>query len=117
MLRATFLVILICCINQVCLADESVCNRLEGEAEASGISYHPPSEARVIGSGKIGFYSAPNAECKFKGLFVVKGNYLTVYKSYNGWINVMYVAKSGEDFIGWLPESKVKIVGQYGRNP
>jgi len=29
----------------------------------------------------------------------------------------MYVAKDGEDFIGWLPESKVKIVGQYGSNP
>lgn len=116
MFRPTFLVFLFCCANQVCLADDSSCTKLAVEAEASGISYHPPFEAKVIGNGKIGIYSSPNAECKINGVFVVKGNYLTVYKSYKGWINVMYVAKNGEDFIGWLPESKVKIVGQYGNN-
>jgi len=111
MFRETILVFLLCCTNQICLADDSICSKLAGEAEASGITNYPSAEAKVIGSGKIGFYSAPNAECKIKGLYVVKGNYLTVYKSYKGWVNVMYLAKSGEDFIGWLPESKVKIVG------
>ena len=52
-----------------------------------------------------------------KGVFVVKDDYLTLYKSYKGWVNVMYIAKDGSDFIGWIPEKKVKIVGQYGRNP
>ena len=117
MFRATFLVFLLCFTSQACFANESICTKLAGEAEASGITYYPSAEAKVIGGGKVAFYSSPSAECKSKGVFVVTGNYLTVYKSYKGWVNVMYVAKDGEDFIGWLPENKVKIVGQYGRNP
>lgn len=101
----------------ICFASESNCTKLADEAGISGIHYYPSAEAKVIGSGKVGFYSSPNAKCKIKGEFVVKGNYLTVYKSYKSWVNVMYVAKDGEDLIGWLPESKVKIVGQYGSNP
>ena len=90
----------------ICFASEPNCTKLADEAETSGIPYYPLAEAKVIGSGKVGFYSSPNAECRIKGIFVVKGNYLTAYKSYKG-----------EDLIGCLPESKVKIVGQYGRNP
>ncbi|MFA6179327.1 MAG: hypothetical protein WC696_06935 [Candidatus Methylopumilus sp.] len=116
MFRATFLFFLLCFTSLVCCANESICTKLAGEAEASGIPYYPAAEVKVIGGGKVGFYSSPNAECKIKGVFVVKGNYLPVYKSYKGWVNVMYVAKDGEDFIGWLPENKVKVVGQYGRN-
>ena len=108
---------LLCFTSLVCSASESNCTKLADEAGDSGIPYYPSAEAKVIGGGKVGFYSSPNAKCKVKGVFVVKGNYLTVFKTYKDWVNVMYVAKNGEDFIGWLPESKVKIVGQYGRNP
>jgi len=116
MFRATFLFFLLC-FTSLCFANESNCTKFASQAETSGIPYYPSAEAKVIGNGKVGVYSSPNAECKIKGVFVVKGNYLTAYKSYKGWVNVMYVAKDGEDFIGWLPESKVKIVGQYGLNP
>lgn len=117
MFRATFLFFLLCLTSLACFANESICTKLAVEAETSGITYHPSAEAKVIGDGKVNFYSAPNAKCRMKGVFVVKNIYLTVYTLYKGWVNVMYVAKDGEDFIGWLPESKIKVMGQYGRNP
>jgi hypothetical protein len=98
-------------------ANVYICDKLAEEAETSGIGYYPSAEAKVIGIGKVSFYNAPNNQCKMKGVFVIKGNYLTVYKSYKGWVMAMYVAKNGEDFTGWLPESKVKVVGQYGQYP
>ncbi len=116
MFRAIFLFFLLCFTNRPCIANESICTKLAAKAQSSAITYYPSAEGMVITSGKIGFYSSPNAECKIEGIFVVKDCYLTVYKSYKGWVNVMYVVKDGGDFIGWLPESKVKVLGQYGRS-
>jgi riboflavin synthase alpha subunit len=52
-----------------------------------------------------------------KGIFVIKGDSLTVYKSYKDWFNVMYIAKDGEDYTGWVSSKQIKINGQYGNNP
>ncbi|HSI44526.1 MAG TPA: hypothetical protein VK949_09305 [Methylotenera sp.] len=117
MFRAIFLFVLLCFCSLACFANQSICTKITSEAETSGILYYPTAEAKVIENGKVSLYSSPNTACKIKGMFVIKGNYLTVYKSYKGWVNVMYVANSGEDVIGWLPESKVKIMAQYGRYP
>lgn len=51
-----------------------------------------------------------------KGVFVIKDDVLTVYKTFNGWANVMYIAKNGDDFIGWVLEKGIKEIGQYGQN-
>jgi hypothetical protein len=102
--------------NSVCFADDSICNKLASIAESSsGTSFHPPAEAKVIANGKIRLYSAPNTNCEIKDVHIPKGSYLPVYQSYRGWINVMYIAKDGKDFIGWLPDNKAKIIGQYGQ--
>ena len=52
-----------------------------------------------------------------EGVFVVTGDVLTVYKSIGGWANVMYIARNGDDFMGWVLESRIMEVGQYGHNP
>lgn len=116
MFRVTFLFFLLYFTSLACFAVEPICTKLALNAESSSIAYYPPAEAKVIGSEEVSLYSAPHADCKIKALYVTKGSYLTVYKSYKDWVNVMYVVKDA-DFIGWLPERKVKIVGQYGRNP
>lgn len=115
MLRISLLFFSACLLSLSCFADDSICNKLATLAERTGASYHPPAEAKVIASGEIRLYSAPNTSCEIKDAHIFQGNYLTVYQSYKGWINVMYIAKDGKDFIGWLPDSKTKIMGQYGQ--
>src|SRR5690606_37484228 len=104
-----------CFSGSACFANEPVCARLAGEAGAAGIAYYPSVEAKVTESEKAGFYSAPNAECIIKGVFIDKDSYLTVYKSHQGWVYAMYVARDGKDFMGWLPAGKIKMIGRYDR--
>ena len=68
-------------------------------------------EGRVIGHGKLIFYSAPNAQCQIKELLAEPGSSVTVYKPYKRWVNVMFIAKNGDDFVGWVPSNRVKVVG------
>lgn len=117
MFRATLLFVLLCLAYTAGFANEPICSKVANEAETSSISYYPSAEATVIGKGSVNFYSAPSTECKMGNVYVVKGNFLTLYKSYKGWVNVMYIAKDGKDFIGWVPQNRVKTVGQYGHNP
>ncbi len=114
MLRKSLLLIPAYLLSVSCFADDSLCNKLATLAETSGASYHPPAEAKVIANGQIRLYGAPNTGCEIQDAHIFQGNYLTVYQSYKGWINVMYIAKDGIDFIGWLPDNKAKIIGQYG---
>jgi hypothetical protein len=116
MLRVTFLVAFFFATT-ASHADDSVCSKLADRIDGTEGNYRPPLEAAVVGAGRLNFYSAPNALCRMKGVFVVKGDVLTVYKSYEGWANVMFIAKKGGDFMGWVPENRVKINGQYGQNP
>ena len=115
--RAGFLFFLLCSAVPASFANESACDKLGAKANASGIGYYPSAEAVIIGNKRVNFYTAPSAECKMKGVFVFKGDYLTLYKSYKGWVSVMFVGKNGESVEGWVQESKVNTVGQYGRNP
>ena len=116
MLRAIFFVLL-CFFTSASLADEAECTKLAARVDGPEYNYRPPLEAAVIGKGRLYFYSAPSERCKMKGVFVVPGDVLTVYKSFDGWANVMYIAKSGEDFMGWVLEKRINKIGQYGHNP
>ena len=108
---------LLCFFTSACFADETECNRLAARVDGPEDNYRPPLEASVIGKGRLYFYSAPSERCKMEGVFVVTGDVLTVYKSIGGWANVMYIARNGDDFMGWVLESRIMEVGQYGHNP
>lgn len=115
MLRVIVCVLLFSCVSVV-QAEESACSELGAFAGGPGYNYRPPLEAAVVGKGRLHFFSAPRAGCQAKGVFLIPGNVVTVYKSYDGWANVMYIAKDGEDFIGWVREDRLRMIGQYGNN-
>ena len=98
-------------------AGETVCAKLAAQIDGPSDNFRPPLEGTVIGNGKLNFYSAPSAECQIKGVTAAPGNYLTIYKPYQRWVNVMFIAKNGENVIGWVPKDRIKIAGQYGNNP
>jgi hypothetical protein len=102
---------------QFSFAAEQACTKLAAKVDGLDENYRPPIEGKVIGNKKHYFYTAPDLQCKMKGVFVIKGDSLTVYKPYKDWLNVMYIAKNGEDYIGWISSKQVKILGQYGNNP
>ncbi|HEY0842838.1 hypothetical protein [Methylotenera sp.] len=108
---------LLCTATSLGYASESECSKLASRVDNAEENYRPPLEAKVIGNSRLYFHNAPSSKCQVKGVFVIKGDSLTVYKSYDGWVNVMFIGKDGEDFIGWVQESKIKVIGQYGRNP
>lgn len=116
MLRAICFV-LFCFFTSASFADETECTKLAARVNGPEDNYRPTLEAVVIGKGRLYFYTAPGERCKMKDVFVVPGNVLTVYKSFDGWANVMYIAKNGDDFMGWELENRIKEIGQYGNNP
>lgn len=91
--------------------------RRPGRKRLPGSWRLPPSlEAKVTGTGRLHFHSAPNPACVDKKLFVIPGDGLTVYASTeNGWAQVMYIAKGGEDYTGWVEEQRLQFAGHYGR--
>lgn len=115
MLRVIFLVVF-CLVSSASYADETACLKLSEQADGADDNYRPPLEATVIGTGRLKFYTAPNSLCQMKGVFVIKGDVLTVYKSYKGWANVMFIGKE-DDYIGWVPENRLNLGGHYGPKP
>ncbi|MFS1291656.1 SH3 domain-containing protein [Pseudomonas piscis] len=98
------------------LAEPAVdCAALGEKASREAGDYRPPLGAKVIGTGRLHFHSAPHAACMDKKLFVIPGDGLTVYAATeDGWAQVMYIAKDGEDYSGWVEEQRLKLGGHYG---
>ncbi|MBA4382309.1 MAG: hypothetical protein C0406_07060 [Sideroxydans sp.] len=87
------------------------CKKLHASAQSSGIAL----EASVIGKGRAYFHTAPHAQCKNENVFVVRGDYLTVYNEHRGWLYGMFINKDGDEFSGWVLEKRLQIHGKYGR--
>ncbi len=116
MIRALVILVVTLATNAAFAAGPS-CASLAADVEGPEANFRPPLEAKVVGKKRLYFYSAPNARCKIKGAFAVPGNTLTVYKQHMRWSNVMFIAKNGNDIVAWVPSDRLKIAGQYGRNP
>ncbi|WP_143948058.1 hypothetical protein, partial [Pseudomonas aeruginosa] len=68
-----------------------------GEATAGPEdNFRPPLEGEVIDKGRAYFHSAPRADC-VTGVFVIPGDFVTVYKPSGEWLNVMYLARDGKE--------------------
>ncbi|MFD0912620.1 lysozyme inhibitor LprI family protein [Methylophilus luteus] len=95
------------------LSDRSMCS-----AQHEELTLRPSFEAQLLGNTTAFLYSAPNRNCKLKNANVAQSSYFTVYGLNKGhdWAYVMYIAKNGDDFMGWLPMSDIKIIGPYGSN-
>lgn len=115
MLRSLFIVCIALLTTGAC-AGSGTCSLLATQVDSPENNFRPPAEAVVIGNGELPFFEAPSVNCKIKGTFAVPGSYLTLYKIYKGWANVMFIAQDGQDIIAWVPTNRLKIVGQYGSN-
>jgi hypothetical protein len=92
---------------QQSFAAKQNCAKLSKQVDSADDNYRPPLEGKVICNKKLYFYTAPDAQCKMEKVFVIKGDSLTVYKPYKDWLNVMYIAKDGEDYTGWVSARQI----------
>ena len=76
----------------------------------------PPLGNVVTGSGRLQFYSAPNAGCAMDGVFVIPRDFLVAYaRTDSGWSSVMYVnPRTGADVSGWVRSDRLKVTGTMG---
>jgi hypothetical protein len=78
--------------------------------------FSPPLGHVVTGSGRLQFYSAPNAACAIDGVFVIPKDFLVGYaQTDSGWTSVMYVnPRTGADVSGWVRSERLKVTGTMG---
>jgi hypothetical protein len=61
-------------------------------------------------NGRLHIYKAPSLYCTMKNVIVEKGGVLIVFRQYDGWINVKYNDKNGNDYVGWVAENRIKEI-------
>ena len=78
--------------------------------------FSPPLGNVVTGSGRLQFYSAPNAACAIDGVFVIPKDFLVAYaQTDSGWTSVMYInPRTGADVSGWVRSERLKATGTMG---
>jgi len=72
---------------------------------------------KVAGTGRLHLHTAPYDKCINKKVFVIPGDSLTAYTEAgpNGeWTSVMYIAKNGDDYSGWVRTERLQFVGAMG---
>ena len=104
------LFVLLSLASQVSFAAEQACTKLAAKVDSLDEYYLPPIEGKVIGNKRLYFYTAPDLQCKMKGIFMIKNDSLTVYSTYKNWLRVMYIGKNGEDYVGWVSAKMVRIM-------
>lgn len=93
------------------------CQALAKRTETVPGDFHPPVEARVIGHKQLPLHLAPHSACRTPTQHANPGDYVTVYAIQNGWANVMFIQKGGEDWYGWIPAHRLELLDQYGHTP
>lgn len=92
-------------------ADE-YCENVSEQAKLKPIVIPSYQSGRVvIGSGRLQFYSAPDAKCKIKGVFVVPGDSLDASAEYGNYASVIYYDKSDKSVFGWVEKNRLKENG------
>jgi len=99
----------------ISLADQGACDRIAKQAEKEQAFFSPAEAHKVIGNGRLYFYSAPDKNCRTKDVFVIPNDKLVAYSEYKGWNSVMYVnPKTGDDFEGWVEAARLEFTGTMG---
>lgn len=90
-------------------------NKCIGNVEK--VIYNPILGGKVIGAGRLQFYTKPFIECEMKGVFIIPGDGLTIYSSTadSKWVEVMYInPKTSNDVMGWVQKNRIKETGSMG---
>jgi hypothetical protein len=90
-------------------ADQTSCS-----PPSETILLRPPLGYEVAGSGRLYFHTTPDEKCVRKNVFVVPKDKLVAYEEYGGWSSVVYLAKGGHIYTGWVSTNRLKFVGTEG---
>jgi hypothetical protein len=113
--RCLALAIVLCALLPGTALAGANCNEPEtGTKRIPNLS--PPLGEVVIGTGRLQFYSAPNAACAMPGVFVIPQDRLIAYaQSDDGWTSVMYTnPRTGDVVQGWVKSARLKTTGTMG---
>jgi hypothetical protein len=92
------------------LAETNYCNELNEETINLG-STHRPYVAEVTGSNSLYFFTAPNAQCEDKNVFIVPGDLVTIHNEYEDYSQISYSSKSN-DYSAWVRSDRLKIIAK-----
>lgn len=91
---------------------QGACNNISKQVESEQVFLNPPASHKVIGEGRLYFYTVPNESCRSKYVFVIPGDELTAYTEFKGWYSVMYInPKTGKNYDGWVRSERLKMIG------
>ena len=77
-------------------------------SEAIGEPF-PPVEVKVVGQGRLYFYSAPFPECK-TAVFIVPNDYGYTQTLHENWALITYFSQQAGDVIsGWVEAKRLKV--------
>jgi hypothetical protein len=68
------------------------------------------SGRRVIGTGRLHFYSAPDSKCLTRNTFVIPNDKVEAYFDYGGYTSVTYWG-NGEGIEGWVISDRLVETG------
>lgn len=74
---------------------------------------------KVAGTGRLHLHTGPSEKCINKKVFVIPGDDLVAFTEAgeNGeWTSVMYMAKNGDDYSGWVRTERLRFIGAMGGN-
>lgn len=88
------------------------CNDINALAEKERYSI-PSSESGYVVSDehRVYFFSAPDDNCKIKGLFIVNGDLVDAYADYKEFSYVIFFKKNGVPVEGWIHSKSIKPTG------
>ncbi len=68
-----------------------------------------PVEFKVVGQGRLYFYSAPFPECK-TAVFIIPNDYGYIQAVYEDWVAITYFSQSaGAVLSGWVKAERLEI--------
>lgn len=89
-----------------------VCDELDKIAvQNAAVLASGTSGRKVIGKGRLQFYSAPAKKCEINGLFVIPGDELDASVEYGDFVAVTYLTKDGKLVDGWVERNRLIETG------
>jgi hypothetical protein len=94
-------------------ATTTMCNTVERQAEKSEVLIAgEKSGFKVIGRGRLQFYSAPDERCKTPGTFILPGEKVDAHSAFAGYTSVDYFnMKTRSSASGWVKSDRLAPTG------
>lgn len=88
------------------------CEKVAEQVESNrGLIPAYMSGYKVVGEGRLYFYSAPDQKCKLKNIFIIPGDKVDALADYEDYTFVVYTTAKGKDVEGWVESGRLKETG------